>query len=127
MAYLADITTHHARGAPAHRRGGHPGWRMQADRIMAYFDARLVAENGAIAKSDLFADFTDYLGARAPAAGRQELFGTRLQRHELFRRLGLTETRKRGARGPLTAPSAPVDGAGAAARRPSGHHGHPVP
>jgi P4 family phage/plasmid primase-like protien len=100
MAYLADITTIMPEARPLTVVEDTRSWRMQADRIMAYLDARLVAENGAmVAKSDLFADFTEYLREHGHQPWSQELFGTRLQRHEVFRRLGLTETRKRGAAG----------------------------
>lgn len=96
MAYLADIARIMPEARPLTVVGDTASWRMQADRIMGYFAERIVAEPGAmVAKSDLYADFTQWLkeGEHHPVG--KEVFWTRMQTHELWRKLGLSEAQTR--------------------------------
>jgi phage/plasmid-associated DNA primase len=100
MAYLADITSIMPASRPLTVAEDTRAWRRTSDRIMAFFDAHLMpSTGGAIAKSDLYAQFTDWLKENGHASWSQELFFTRMQRHELFRQSGLSEARQRGTNG----------------------------
>jgi P4 family phage/plasmid primase-like protien len=103
--YLADPTAIMEPARPARIQGDTRQWRGQADRIMSYLDARIIFDSdGAIARSDLYTDFTDYLSECGHAKWSQETFFSRLVNHELYRRGGLSEGQVRSAAG-LSRPS----------------------
>lgn len=83
------------------------GWKMKADRIMAYFTDRLVIDpDGMVARSDLFADFSMFLTSQAHAKWGSETFLSRFRTHELVRRAGVTEGQTRNHDG-LSRPPLP--------------------
>lgn len=75
-------------------------WRATADRIMAYWDARLVPDPACmVAKADLYADFVAFLSDSGHTKWSQETFFGRLTKHALYRRAGLSEGRVRALDG----------------------------
>lgn len=67
-------------------------WRKKADRILAYFEDRIVADpNGRIAKPDLYHDFCTFLSVNGHAKWSQETFVERMKNHELFKKFAVTE------------------------------------
>lgn len=107
MRYFGDPAAIMASNRPARITADTRGWRATADRIMAYLDARLVPDGtSAIAKADLYADFTAYLSECGHAKWSQETFFGRLSKHELYRRHGLSEGQTRNVAA-LSRPSQP--------------------
>jgi P4 family phage/plasmid primase-like protien len=96
--YLANPTGIMAANRPAMLTENTKQWRMRADRIMAYLDARMVPDvDGMVAKPDLYSDFCAYLQEQGHTKWSQETFFERFSKHELWRRFAMTEGQTRNA------------------------------
>ena len=100
MKHFADPESIMPERRPARVVTDTRAWRATADRIMAYFDARLVPDpSSMVAKADLYADFTGYLSDSGHAKWSQETLFARLTKHALYRRANLSEGRVRALDG----------------------------
>jgi putative DNA primase/helicase len=98
MRYYADRAAIMENARPARVAADTLAWRASADRVLAYFSARLVVDAGAmVAKPDLYADFCEYLADGGHAKWSMETFFGRLSKHECYRRARLAEGQTRNA------------------------------
>jgi putative DNA primase/helicase len=103
--YLADPNLLMASSRPRAVLEDTRRWRMTADRVMAYLDARLVPDaNACVVKAELYADFTAYLRECGHREWAQETFFERLSKHELYRRHRLEDGRVRSRSAGLSRP-----------------------
>ena len=83
------------------------GWQMEADRIMAYFTDRLVADSESqVARADLFEDFVRFLKDQAHATWSQETFLARFRVHKMVRDARVNEGQVRTANNEISRPQA---------------------
>ncbi len=106
MRYYAEPLSIMENQRPARVAADTLAWRASADRVLAYFNARLVVDpGGMVAKPDLYADFVEYLTEGGHTKWSQETFFGRLTKHEMYRRARLTEGQTRNVSS-LSRPSA---------------------
>lgn len=75
-------------------------WRADADRILGFWDERLVADRDAcILTSELLEEFNNWLRANGHNPWSKELFGPRFVQHAETVRHGVAETRPRQPKG----------------------------
>ena len=75
-------------------------WRAEADRIMAYWNERLIVDRRAcVLTSEVLDDFNSWLDGNGHNRWSKELFGPRLKGHELTTGNGVTEKRTANPRG----------------------------
>jgi P4 family phage/plasmid primase-like protien len=88
-------------------------WRKEADRILAYVEARLEVTRDPkhmVAKSDLYTDFTRFLTEMGHNPWSQETFASRFKGHERIAGVGVKEAQTRGADGVSRPVYAPIGG-----------------
>jgi putative DNA primase/helicase len=96
VRYFADREAVTEDRRPAPIRQATLAWRKEADRILAYLDERIDFDsNAAVAKGDLFWDFSRFLEEGNHSKWTQETFFSRLAEHQRLRSAGVTQGQTR--------------------------------
>lgn len=100
MRYFADEAKIGEEHRPVEVAISTSEWRMQADRIMAYYTERLEIDPDApgVARQDLYADFTNYLVDSGHTKWSLETFSSRFIAHENTVRAGISKVRLFGSK-----------------------------
>lgn len=94
MRYFADRSLVMEERRPLLVAEGTMAWRGKADRIMSYWNERLIADqDGVVASADVYADFTAFLLGQGHSKWAMELFASRFNAHEKTVRANVTKGR----------------------------------
>lgn len=83
-------------------------WRKTADRLLSFWDDRIVADpTRFVAKSDLYDEFVRWLSSGGHPAWTQETFFTRLRTHKVYRAARVGTAKQTTTGGGLSRPPLP--------------------